>query len=146
MRQSRICVFGRYRSSPLHAYFRSLSCKTIVYLYFAGDLHNPLYKTHFALAHTRFSTNTLPLPNTRCRRSPLCTWWYTDLGSEFDRYSAGRVQRHHRELQGQDAGQEVKLLAATGFSTVFLSPLNCGPCVLGQHVSCRMADSLHFGL
>jgi cobalamin biosynthesis Mg chelatase CobN len=33
-----------------------------------------------------------------------------------------------------------------GESTVFLSRLYCGPCVLGQHVSCRSADSLHFEL
>jgi len=27
-----------------------------VFLYFAADLHHPLYKTHVALVHTRFST------------------------------------------------------------------------------------------
>ena len=51
-------------------YVCSLSSEVIVYkgqltpeqlfLYFAGDLHHPLYKTHFALVHTRFSTNTFP--------------------------------------------------------------------------------------
>eukprot|EP00668_Euglena_longa_P011617 GGOE01014026.1.p1 GENE.GGOE01014026.1~~GGOE01014026.1.p1 ORF type:complete len:2057 (-),score=451.46 GGOE01014026.1:451-6585(-) len=39
-----------------------------VFLYFAADLHHPLYKTHVALVHTRFSTNTFPSWN---RAQPL---------------------------------------------------------------------------
>lgn len=44
------------RGAPTVIVYKGQLTPEQVFLYFAADLHHPLYKTHVALVHTRFST------------------------------------------------------------------------------------------